>query len=153
MPRWLVNDNESHLVAQVKKLRRRLVVRASDGIHTILLEHLQTPLHRTERQGCAQTGIVLVQAEAFELQLLAIQQETPVAGERHGTNAERGLANVKQLLAVIQLWRPLTTLKLQKTSVPNMPQFILMAKLTMTKSNLITKSKKVLFLRKMDFYY
>ena len=47
----LVNNDKPHAVAKVEELRRRLVVAAPDGIHSVLLTNLQFAFHGTQRQS------------------------------------------------------------------------------------------------------
>lgn len=47
----LVDNDKPHAIAKVEKLRRRLVVAAPDGIHSVLLTNLQFAFHGTQRQS------------------------------------------------------------------------------------------------------
>ena len=87
----LIDDQETHTVAEIEELRGRRIVTAADGVDAELLEDLQLALHRPQRQGGTKRGVILMDAEALDFQRLAVEKEPPVGGKFGGPDAKRAL--------------------------------------------------------------
>ena len=74
----LVYHHETHLVAQVEKLRCRRIVGAAYGIAAHLLEHLKFPLNGAAVHRSPETAHVMMQADAEQLDRIAIEEEALV---------------------------------------------------------------------------
>ncbi len=87
----LVHHKEAHPVAQVVELRHVGVVAAADGVAAALPQGLQTPLPDLRLHGRPQGASVMVDADALQLGLRAVQEKAFVWMELYPADAHPGL--------------------------------------------------------------
>jgi hypothetical protein len=94
-PPVLVHHEHSHPVAQIEHLRRRRVMRHPICVDAHLLEFFQAELEQRVGKCNADAGMVLVIADAFEDDVLAVEEETLVLVELDRADSEirRGFVN------------------------------------------------------------
>ena len=84
----LVHHQQAQAVAQVVLLGRHGVMGAADGVDTQFLQSLQPALQGRFGKGRAEGAQVVVQTNAFELERLAVEEETVVRVEAGRAEAE-----------------------------------------------------------------
>ena len=72
----LVHHKQSHLVAQIKHLRRRRIVRAPYGIAPHIFHHLQLTLHSPAVERRAKASMVVMQAHAVDFHVSPIKEKS-----------------------------------------------------------------------------
>ena len=67
-----VHDQKPQPVAQIEKLRRGRIMGGPNCVTADLLKELQPVFPDSQRNGCAQGAPVVVEANAFELEVLPV---------------------------------------------------------------------------------
>ena len=103
----LVHDENAHPIAQIEEVWAGRIVGRADGVHSDLLELGNPPLHGPRRRAEPEPVVVLMQADAFELVILAIDVQPRRAVVHQTPDPERGDVIVDRLAAHLDVGQQL----------------------------------------------
>ena len=86
----LVHDEKAHAVAEVEELGRGRIVGGADGVATDLLEAFEAAFPDAQGHSRTHSAAIVVEADTFDLHVLAIEVETGSGVEPKLADAERG---------------------------------------------------------------
>jgi len=77
-----VHDQEPYAVAEVKKLGGDGIVGGAQGVAADLLEQFQAPFPGPQGNGRTQAAGIVMEADAFQLEVLAVEPNPVAASNR-----------------------------------------------------------------------
>src|SRR5215210_5912994 len=86
----LVHHHYAHAVAQFQQFGRGRIMARANGVDAHLFQHLDLSLKSAPAQGRAEWAKVVMIADAFDADVLAVEEESPFGVELDGTYAEGG---------------------------------------------------------------
>ena len=98
----LVHDQESQLVAEVEELRGGRIVAGADGVAAHRAERFQAALPDPLGHGRAHATAVVMQADAVELHVLAVDQAALVGVETHLPDPQRRVVLVQDAVLILE---------------------------------------------------
>ena len=99
----LLDDEDAEAVASVQHLRRHGVVGSAIGIAPELLKLLEAINLQSIGDAAANARMVLVHVDAFQLDVLPVEEETAVGIESDMADAEGSVIAILQLASYIDL--------------------------------------------------
>ena len=91
-----VHDEKTHAVAEIEEIRCRWIVRGTDGVHAEFAKFFEAMLPYSQRHRRAKRAAVVMQANAFEFEIAAIQPEAGVGLELEMADAEAERVGVQE---------------------------------------------------------
>ncbi len=84
----LVHDDETHAITKIEKLRSRWVMCGANSVHAEVSENFQAAFPDPQGNSCAKCTSVVVQTNAFQLEVAPIEPESCICIEANLANTE-----------------------------------------------------------------